>query len=126
MKIISTRIHGVLDYLMGTLFILMPVWFNWNEPEMGLMTTLGWLTIGVSLFTAYELSLFNVVPMTAHLWLDTIVAVALIVAPFSILGVDPVARNWMVGLGLLEMGAVMMTQSRPSNRATRNLLDRPV
>lgn len=56
MQIISTKAHGVLDYLMGILLIASPWLFNFNRggDETWIPVILGSAIILYSLFTDYE------------------------------------------------------------------------
>lgn len=122
MKIFNTKVHGVLDYLVGATLIALPAILNWNAPERTLVMTLGWITIGMSLLTAYEYSLFKVIPMAMHLFLDVCSALVLISAPFLMTGIGPAATNIMLALGVAELIAVALSQTTP----TRDYFDRPM
>jgi hypothetical protein len=117
MKVIPTRIHGVLDYLVGATLIALPLILGWNYPENTMMTILGSATIVASLFTAYELGLVKVIPMAVHLMFDTFVALFLIIAPFAYANIDTVPGYIMMGLGITELLAVVLSQSTPSRAA---------
>jgi len=116
MKIISTRFHGVLDYLMGLTFLILPAVMNWDQPENTLLMALGAATIFVSLLTDYEMGAFRVLPMGVHLVADIMVALTLIIAPMVTPRIDSTPGAIMIGLGITELLAVALTQTRPSDR----------
>lgn len=119
MRFIPTRVHGVLDYLVGATLLALPWILGWNYPEDVMLMILGGGTIVASLFTNYELGLFKVIPMAAHLMLDTFVALFLIVAPFAYANIDTVPGYIMMALGATELLAVLMSKSMPSREFLR-------
>jgi hypothetical protein len=110
---ISTRVHGYIDYLMGALLIASPWLFNFDEVNSAKWVTvvLGVVVLMTSLLTAYELSLAKLIPMPAHLGADILVGLVLIASPW-VLGFS--GEVWMphVVLGILEVGVAAMTQRR--------------
>jgi hypothetical protein len=114
MKIISTKVHGVLDYLMGVLLIAAPWLFNFNRDgaETWVPVILGICVIVYSLFTNYELSLSRMIPMRTHLTLDVISGAFLAASPW-IFNFDEYVYLPHLILGILEMGAGVMTETTP-------------
>ncbi len=111
-KLIPTRIHGVLDYLTGLALIAIPLLFNWPQPEAMIFMVLGAAALVYSLITRYELGVFKLLPMSAHLVLDLLGGLALVAAPF--LGfVDDNLRPWFWAFGLFEIVVALITSTRP-------------
>ena len=84
MNIIPTKVHGVLDYLMGAILIAAP-WildFNRGGAETWVPVILGAGVILYSLFTDYEYSISKSIPMKTHLTLDVISGVFLAASPW--------------------------------------------
>ena len=69
-KPISTKTHGVLDYLTIAAFITLPRVMGWSRGLTQGMTMLGLGKLGYTLFTRHELAPFKKLPMAAHLALD--------------------------------------------------------
>lgn len=114
MGIISTRTHGVLDYLTaGTLFAL-PRAMGWSEGARSLLTNMAIGTVGYSLLTRYELGLFKVLPMTGHLLIDAMSGALLCGAPFVLLEEDSDVTAAFVALGVFEIAAAVMSDREPS------------
>src|SRR5688572_5190665 len=84
MKFISTRIHGVLDYLVGILLIISPWLFNFSEEGFAVIVpiTLGIITIIYSVMTDYEMGILNLISMKTHLLFDILSGVFLAVSPW--------------------------------------------
>lgn len=121
MRFIPTRIHGFLDYGMGLLLILAPWIFGFADggPETWVPVILGIGAIGYSLFTDYELGMVRVLPMATHLMLDIASGLVLAVSPWILGFADDV---WVphVILGILEMGAGLMTRTTPETTRGRS------
>lgn len=81
---ISTRTHGVLDYLVGALLIVAPylLGFATGGIEQWLPQILGAVTIVMSLVTRYELSIAKVIPLKVHLGVDVLSGLLLAASPW--------------------------------------------
>src|SRR4051812_47089567 len=84
MRVIPTRVHGVLDYVVGALLIAAPWLFHFNEggAETWVPVVLGAGAILYSLCTDYELGLLRLIPMATHLMLDLGSGVLLALSPW--------------------------------------------
>jgi len=96
MPIIPTKVHGVIDYLMGIIFIGLPKVLDWNQTANYFISILGVSVIVYSLLTRYELGAVKWIPLSVHLVLDLLGGILLIAAPFIL----PVAgrgspRGWL-------------------------------
>ena len=111
---LTTRIHGYLDYLMGLLLIVAPLIFEVPDGAAStLLVVLGAGTIVYSLITNYELGLLKILSMKVHLGIDLMAGVLLIAAPW-LLGFADEAIWLFIILGVVEIGASLMTQKHPS------------
>jgi hypothetical protein len=111
-KLIPTRIHGVLDYLTGLSLLAIPLLFNWPQPEATIFMVLGAGAVVYSLITRYELGVFKLLPMPAHLVLDLLSGLVLVAAPFFGF-VDENLRAWFWGFGIFEVVVALVTSTRP-------------
>ncbi len=116
MRFIPTRIHGVLDYLVGLLLIASPWLFDFADggAQQWIPIILGAGAIVYSLFTDYEMGAIRRLSMPAHLTLDLMSGILLAVSPWLFGFADDVYVPHLV-LGLLEIGASLMTKRMPSN-----------
>lgn len=117
---IPTRVHGVLDYLMGALLIASPwlLGFATGGPEQWVPVAAGATALLYSLLTDYELGVVKRLPMPVHLLLDGIAGVALAASPW-LLGFDE--KVWMphVVFGALEIVAAFFTNTIPAYERRR-------
>jgi uncharacterized membrane protein len=115
MRFLSTKIHGVLDYLSGVLFIASPWLFGFNNggAAQWLPVAAGASILLLSLFTEYELGVMKGVKMSTHLTIDVVVGLLLAVSPW-LAGFWEVVYLPHLIFGLLEAGAGLMTKQTPS------------
>lgn len=115
MRFISTRIHGVLDYIVGVILILAPwiLGFARGGAETWVPVIVGALIIIYSLMTDYELGVKKSIRMPTHLWFDGILGLFLALSPWIFGFADYV---WVPHLlvGLLGIGAAIFTHKVPS------------
>lgn len=117
---LPTRIHGMLDYLLGALLIASPWLFGFADHEAArwVPVVLGAGVLLYSLFTDYEMGAVKKLQMPAHLLLDALGGVLLAVSPWM-LGFDD--RVWMphVVLGLVEVVTAAITNTVPGYERRR-------
>ena len=115
MRFIPTKVHGMLDYLVGILLIVSPWLFDFadNGMETWIPVVLGVGALVYSLMTDYELSLNRSIPMKTHLTLDLMSGILLAASPWIFGFADKVYVPHLI-LGILEIGASLMTKTKPS------------
>jgi hypothetical protein len=121
MRIIPTRLHGVIDYLAGILFIVLPKLLDWNQTANYLLSIMGVSVIVYSLITRYELGAIKWMPMRVHLILDILSGLLLIAAPFIFPVAGDGVTGWLIGLGVFEVLAGLMTDTEPRTLSTDTL-----
>lgn len=111
MRFIPSRVHGILDYLVGVLLIAAPKIFGFEGTGIAsqLPTILGVATIFYSLLTRYELGLLKVLPFRVHLAIDALAGALLAASPW-LFGFADVVWVPHLAAGLLEIAVVMMTR----------------
>ena len=114
MKIISTKTHGVLDYLMGVVLIASPWLFGFADggAKMWVPIILGAGALVYSLMTNYEFGVVKTLSMKTHLTLDLLSGIFLAVSPWIFGFADTVYLPHLI-LGILEIGASLMTKTQP-------------
>jgi hypothetical protein len=116
---ISTRTHGVLDYVTGSallvapeLFRLRPVRRSARVPRLA-----GTTSTAYSLLTDYELGAVRLLPMRAHLALDAFAGALLAVSPWALGTARFGRRHWLphvlVGAGELAVAFLTRADSPP-------------
>lgn len=111
---ISTRTHGIIDYATGALLLVAPYLFGFANGGIAqwLPQLLGAMTIVMSLFTDYELSISKAIPLRVHLGMDMVSGALLALSPwlFGFAGLI-----WWPHLlvGLMEIVVPLMTRRTP-------------
>jgi hypothetical protein len=118
MRFISTRTHGVIDYLMGALLIVAPYLLGFADGTAAqwIPQIIGAALIGAALLTDYELGVVRMIPMPVHLLLDIAAGALLAVSPWLFGFADRVFWPHLI-LGLIEIGAGLMTRTVPGTAA---------
>ena len=111
MRFLSSRAHGVLDYLTGILLILAPRILGFQDAGIAAQVPvfLGIATIVYSLLTRYELGLIRVLPFGFHLTLDFFAGVFLAASPWLLGFADRVWAPHLI-VGLFEVVASLSTR----------------
>ena len=83
-SIISTRIHGIFDYIIAAYLILCPWVYGFWSYTFGpwIMMIVGVLLLIYSVMTRYELGYVGLISMTTHLWFDLVAGVFLFFSPW--------------------------------------------
>jgi hypothetical protein len=111
---ISSKTHAILDYVVGILLIAAPwlLGFADNSAATTIPVVLGISTVIYSLFTNYEYSVARMLPFKAHLTIDFIAGLLLLVSPW-LFGFNERVYLPHVILGAFEIVAVLMTRRVP-------------
>ncbi|HSD06236.1 SPW repeat domain-containing protein [Flavobacterium sp.] len=112
MKVIYTKVHGYLDYVLGFILLLVPslLQLDSNSLESLIFYILSILTLFYSILTDYELGVYKVLPMRMHLIADLLAGVFLLTSPW-IFGFYHTIYLPHVILGLIEIGIAILTKS---------------
>lgn len=117
---LPTRIHGMLDYLLGALLIASPwlLGFAGGGPEQWAPVIVGAAVLVYSVFTDYELGVVKRLQMPVHLMLDALGGLLLAASPWM-LGFDE--RVWLphVVLGLIAAATAAVTNTVPGYERRR-------
>jgi len=115
MRVIGTKTHGYLDYIVGLLLIAAP-WildFDRGGAETWVPVIIGIATILYSLFTDYEMGASPAISMRTHLTLDLIGGILLAVSPWLFGFADFVWAPHLV-VGLFEIVISLLTKRVPA------------
>ncbi len=120
MRFIPTKVHGVMDYIMGILLIASPWLFDFNRGgmETWIPVILGVGALVYTVMTDYELGLTRRLAIPTHLILDLVSGILLAASPWIFGFADYVYLPHLV-LCIIEIGASLMTKREPSNEGQR-------
>lgn len=114
MHILSSKAHGVLDYLVGIILIASPwiLGFAQNGAETWVPVILGASAIVYSLLTNYEMGVSRKLPLPAHLGIDVASGIFLAMSPWLFGFADFVYLPHLV-LGIGEILIATITDHVP-------------
>ena len=116
MRVISTRIHGVIDLLIAALLIFSPFLFNFvslGGPAVVIPIVLGIILACYSALTNDEEGVLRVINMPAHMMLDIILAAGLMLSPYLFNFANGPLYTWLphilLGMSLIIVAMVSNT-----------------
>lgn len=114
MRVITTRTHGIIDYLFGLFLIAAPYLLGFADGSAAqwVPQLVGAAILGASLLTNYEYGALRLIPMPVHLALDIGTGILLAASPWLFGFADRVMWPHLI-LGLMEIGVALMTRAVP-------------
>jgi hypothetical protein len=119
MRFISTKVHGVLDYIMSLLLIASPWVFNFNRggAETWVPVAVGLGGVVYTVLTNFELGLVKVLPMSVHLMIDFAMGALLIASPW-LFGFHEYVSTPHIVFGVMLIGTSLVTKQVPEMSAS--------
>jgi type IV secretory pathway VirB2 component (pilin) len=120
MRFIPTRIHGILDYLVGIILIAAP-WlldFNRGGAETWVPVIIGIVILLQTIMTDFEVGMVRMIPMGTHLTMDFFIGLFLAASPWLFGFADFV---WVphVIFGVVAILASLTTHTAPAGYGRR-------
>jgi len=127
MKAITTKTHGLIDYITGALVTALPNLLPCRAPAARIFRMAGAGAGVYSAMTDYERGVVGIIPMETHLALDAASGAALLTASIMLRSEEPEVRAVMGCVGLFELAAAAMTSpvvgQRQSQPAAQRLVE---
>lgn len=117
MRFLPTRLHGILDYVVGLIVIALPIAFSLQGAALLALVGLGVLAIGYSLLTDYELGVVRFLRVRFHLALDFAFGVALLLTP-TIFDLPSALHLPVYAIGVLAIVLAWITKIRATGTAS--------
>jgi len=117
MRFVPTRVHGIVDWLMGVLLIALPwlLGFGLAGAEAVVPVALGITGLLVTFLTDHEYGVVRRIPMATHLAVDGLAGAVLAGSPW-IFGFADLSWAPYLVLGITEFVAAFVTKTSPSDR----------
>jgi hypothetical protein len=117
-KPISTRTHGVIDYLTAGITFFAPELFGFSDlggAAVAIPRLVGMMIAGLTFFTDHELGIVRMIPMKIHLTVDIVTSIFLAMSPFLFGFIDEAPNVWLphVAVGVSYLLVSLMTQEQP-------------
>lgn len=118
MKILSTRTHGIMDYLVGALLIAAPFLLDFDRggAETWVPIIVGAVIILQALMTDFEVGMFKAMSMSMHLSMDYLIGIFLAASPWIFNFDDYVYLPHLI-VGIMIVLEAMMTRTVPEHGA---------
>lgn len=113
MKIINSKMHGILDYCIVFLLSIMPYLFDMDEDSIQcrLLMVTGLLLLLSSLLTDFEYFLVKVFSFKTHLKIDFILGALLALSPFIFdLSGNLILPHIVLGISVSILSLITKTQ----------------
>lgn len=119
MRFIPTKVHGVLDYLVGIALIAAPWLFGFaamGGPAVVIPIVLGIGLIVYSLLTSYEWGPIKLIPMPVHLAFDVVASLFLALSPWLFGFISAAPNAWVphVVVGITVIIVVIFSEPQPA------------
>ena len=111
MQVISTKTHGILDYLTVGFALAFPRMLRCSSGFTNAVTMIALGKLGYAMMTKHELGVAKVIPMKAHLTMDAVGGATLAALPFLMDEENPAAIACAVGMGLFDIAAAPITST---------------
>lgn len=115
---IPLKVHNVLDYVIGVALALSPFVFGFSDvlAARNVFLVLGVGLIGYSLMTNYYYSVAKIIPLGAHMVMDALSGIVLILSPAlfgyrELITDGQFALHFVMGIGALGLGALTRTRT---------------
>jgi hypothetical protein len=124
-RFLPTKVHGVLDYVVGLALIFAPNIFQFADiggSAVFVPRLLGVVLIAYSLLTRYEWGVIKVISMPYHLIVDFLAALFLALSPFLFGFYNEEANVWLphVVVGVAVILVVIVSKTHPGSSMERH------
>lgn len=121
MKFISSKVHGILDYIVAAALFFAPIIFGFHSVGGAAVVVPMVLGIALALYslcTEYELGVLKLIDFQYHLAIDVIAAIFLAVSPFLFGFIDQAPNAWLphIFVGIAIVLVVMFTRPVPEGQ----------
>jgi len=120
MKIISTKVHAVIDYVLIVFLLLAPTLFDMSGLLAGFTYGLGIVHLGLTLCTAFSGGIFMFVPFSVHGLIEIIVGIALIICAYTIFRSSDFGKLFYTSLGTAILLVWLLTDYTQINKTHKS------
>jgi len=106
MKIINSKIHGIIDYVVVLFLWLSPTLFKLSPTIAAFTYALGGVHLILTLLTDFKLGAAKIIPLKLHGWIELVVGVILVASPLALQAYTNFADKYFFAL----FGTVVLLQ----------------
>lgn len=109
MKLISPKLHGIIDYVLVVFLFLSPIAFNMTTDTGAQIYTLAVVQLALTVGTNYSFGIFRAIPLKLHGVIELMISAGTVIASFTILQYDERSRGFYAGVGIFWFIVMMFT-----------------
>ncbi len=122
LKVLSPRLHGLLDYVVVALFALGPTIFGFGGTAATVAYVVAGIHLSLTVLTAFPMGLVKVIPFKVHGVLEVGALVGITAAPWMFgFGDSNTPRNFFLAAGALIAGVVVLTDYHTTESEERSI-----
>ena len=92
---ITSKIHGIIDYLVVAFLLISPSLFHLPENTALFTYILAGIHLALTITTNFEMGLIKIIPLALHGWVELMVSIALVGVAFYLGSIEgELARNF--------------------------------
>ena len=115
MKVISPKLHGIIDYLVVLFLFASPTLFAMPKDIATYTYILGTVHLLLTILTNYSYGIFRLIPLQLHGLIELVVGVGLIVVAYSLLSYDERARHFYTWFGIAVLVVFIFSDYNSKN-----------
>jgi len=110
MKILTPKIHGIIDYVVVIFLWASPTLFGLSDFVSMITYGLGGVHLALTLLTDFQYGVLKVIPFSIHGWIELIVSAVLVASPW-VLGFssNPIDKFFYIGFGIAVFATWFVT-----------------
>src|SRR5271155_2066838 len=113
MKLLSPKIHGVLDYVVVVVFLAAPTLLGLHGIPAMLSYALSAIHLALTLVTDFQLGVVRLIPLPIHGWIELVVGTTLVASPWVLrFAAEAPARLFYVAAGVVIVLTWLITDYR--------------
>lgn len=110
LKVLSPRLHGMLDYVVVALFVLGPTLFGFGGVASTVAYVVAAIHLALTLLTAFPMGVVKAIPFKVHGVLEVGATIGIVAAPWLFgFANTPTPRNFFLAAGALIAVVVVLT-----------------
>lgn len=109
MKLISPKLHGIIDYMLIIFLYASPTFFAMQKDVATYVYLLATAQLILTVITDYSFGMFRMVPLKVHQFIELAISLGMIVAAFALFQYDERTQPYFAGLGIFWLIVVVFT-----------------
>ena len=131
MPVLSSRMHGFLDYIVSILLLITPDALGFTSiggPAVAIPRVIGGLILMQTVLTRYESGLIEILPFSIHLGMEIVFGGFLLASPLLFGFYDEAAIVWLphVLVGAFVLLSALTTETQPRFMASDQAISKAV